>query len=309
MLITKGQGRFDAWAMSSTGGSDIIDTTGYMLNQTTYPEMQHYAPRDVNQTLCSSFQCSPDVITVANFFNRKCWVNYFEHDTCWGISVPGQLAPSSSWGPSRNYALIKPDIAGAGAVTMSALPTTIQAVYIAGSPTTIDSGGWHNEDGGTSLSSPGVAATAALYLNRFPSANFYQVWYAITHCDSVDHFTGGVPNYKYGYGKVHAFKALTGGCVTGIDDIIPPDNTFVLKAYPNPVMSSTTIEYDFSSIKNFANAQLVFYDELGKEVKTVSVKSNSGNVIIGKNTLSSGIYFYSLMVDGSRLKTEKLDVL
>jgi hypothetical protein len=48
---------------------------------------------------------------------------------------------------------------------------------------------------------------------------------------------------------------------------------------------------------------------LGKEVKAISLKSNSGIINLNKNTLASGMYFYSLMVDGSRLKTEKLDVL
>jgi len=48
---------------------------------------------------------------------------------------------------------------------------------------------------------------------------------------------------------------------------------------------------------------------LGKEVKAVSIKGNKGSVNIEKNALPSGMYFYSLMVNSSRLRTEKLDIL
>ncbi len=309
-LITAGQGRFDCWDMSYAGGTDIVDTTGFMLSQTKYPEMAHYVQPDVNQTILSSFQCSPQVITDANYFNRKCWRNYLGHDTCWPASTPGKLAPSSSWGPSRNYRLVKPDIGGAGAVTMSALPSTLQAAAIASDKSAIDSLGWHNEDGGTSLSSPGVASVAALILERYPTAKYKAVWYTITHCDSVDGFTGAVPNYKFGYGKVDAFKALTGGCIfTGIDEIKQPDNGIILKAYPNPTVSGAIVEYDFSTVKNFTLASIVFYDMLGKVVQSIPLKYNQGSVSIEKNMLPAGMYFYSLLVDGSRLKTEKLDVL
>jgi hypothetical protein len=309
-LITAGPGRFDVWAMANDGWTDIVDSNGLMLSPVKYPVMKHYVNPDVNQTLCSSFQCSPEVITVANYFNRKCYEDYYNRDTCKASSTPGLLAANSSWGPTRNYTLIKPDISGAGNGTMSALPLALQAIFISNEPEEVDSGGWHNVDGGTSLASPGVAAVAALYMERYPTADYKAVWYAITHCDSVDGFTGAVPNYMYGYGKVDAYKALV-GCppITGIDEIVPPVNSYVLKAYPNPVSSGATIEYDFSGIKNFGNAQIIFYDMLGKEIKSIPLKARAGDVSIGKNTLSSGIYFYSLMVDGSRLKTEKLDVL
>jgi subtilisin family serine protease len=310
-LITTGTGRFDAWAISSgQNGTDIIDTTGLLLSQTIYPEIRHYVEPDFNQTLCSSFQCSPDVITVANYYNRQCWVDYDTALECIGTNIPGKLAGTSSWGPTRNYALIKPDIGGAGGVTMAALPISMQAGYISGDPTAVDIGAWHLSDGGTSLASPGVASVAALYLERYPNATYSDVWYAITHCDSVDSFTGAVPNYKFGYGKVHAFRALTGGCTpAGIEDIAPPSNPFTLNAYPNPVTDGATIVYDFSSIKNYEVAQIVFYDMLGKEVKAVSIKGNKGSVNIEKNALPSGMYFYSLMVNSSRLRTEKLDIL
>ena len=106
-----------------------------------------------------------------------------------------------------------------------------------------------------------------------------------------------------------AFKALTGCIPTGVSNITPPESTAILKAYPNPSVSGTTIEYDFSNIKAYNKAQIVFYNMLGKQVKSIPVEGSQGSLDVGKNTLSPGMYFYSLMVDGSRLKTEKLEVL
>jgi hypothetical protein len=205
---------------------------------------------------------------------------------------------------------MKPDIAGAGNNTLSALPTALKASYLSGSPDVVDSGGWHDIDGGTSLASPGVASVVALYMQRYPSAEYLDIWNALTHCDSVDSYTGAVPNYIFGYGKVDAFKALVGCVPTGISNILPPGNTVVLKAYPNPSTGGiTTIEYDFSSIKIYNKAQMVFYNMLGKQVKSMPVESSQGSIDVNKSGLSSGIYFYSLIVDGSRLKTEKLEIL
>lgn len=309
-LITTGRGRFDAWALSSSGGTDIIDTTGLELSPVKYPVMKQYKEPDVNQTICSSFQCSQQVITVANYTNRQCWQDGNLVDTCLANNIPGTIAYNSSWGPTRNYRLIKPDIAGAGNNTLSALPLALKAGYLSGARGEIDSGGWHDLDGGTSLASPGVASVAALYMQRYPTAKYLDVWYALTHCDSVDKYTGAVPNYIFGYGKVDAFKALVGCIPTGVSEIVPADNGVVLKAYPNPSVSGrTTIQYDFSGIKQFSKAQLIFYNMLGKQVKTVSLGNSGGEVTLGENTLSAGMYFYSLAVDGLRLKTEKLEIL
>ncbi len=309
-LITTGRGRFDAWALSSSGGTDIVDTSGLYINPAKYPGIKHYKEPDVNQTVCSSFQCTKQVITVANYTNRQCWKDSKLVDTCLLNNIPGTIASNSSWGPTRNYRLIKPDIAGAGNNTLSALPLALKSGYLSGAPDQVDSGGWHDLDGGTSLASPGVASVAALYMQRYPTAKYLDVWYALTHCDSVDKYTGAVPNYIFGYGKVDAFKALVGCIPTGVSDIPVPDNAVVLKAYPNPSASGmTNVEYDFSSIKQFSNAQLVFYNMLGKQVKSIVLTGSQGNQTIEKGTLSSGMYFYSLVVDGSRLKTEKLEIL
>ena len=68
--------------------------------------------------------------------------------------------------------------------------------------------------------------------------------------------------------------------------------------YPNPFNPTTIIEYTLS--KN-SDVKIIIYDILGKEVNTlVNQKQVSGTykLNLNGNNLSSGSYFYSLIVDG-----------
>ena len=68
--------------------------------------------------------------------------------------------------------------------------------------------------------------------------------------------------------------------------------------YPNPFNPSTIIEYTLN--KN-ADVKIIIYNILGKEVNTlVNQKQISGTykLNLNGNDLSSGTYFYSLIVDG-----------
>jgi subtilisin family serine protease len=301
-LTTTGSGKFDCWYPDPT---EIIDTA--LPSISAYPEMKNYKMPDTISTLCSSFQCSSNVITVGDYINRK---DHIDYDTVLYYAdattdTVGGLVTYSGVGPTRD-GRIKPDITSPGDYCMSVLPTTLRQMYI-GNPHMIDSGAHHYLDGGTSTASPGVAGTAALYLQMYPTATNIDVKNAIIYCSTQDHFTGhSLPNNKWGYGKVNAFKALT-GCALGVPNITQqPIST--LYAYPNPMRSETVIQYDFSSIKEYCTADIVIYDVMGQKVKTIEVKKDKGSVTLDKGSLAAGTYFYSLSVDGNNIRTEKLIV-
>jgi len=68
--------------------------------------------------------------------------------------------------------------------------------------------------------------------------------------------------------------------------------------YPNPFNPNTTIEYN---LKRNSEVKVIIYDILGKEVSTlVNEKQQIGKYKLNLNVtgLSSGTYFYSLVVDG-----------
>jgi hypothetical protein len=72
----------------------------------------------------------------------------------------------------------------------------------------------------------------------------------------------------------------------------------LMQNYPNPFNPITNIEY---SVKEEGNVELVIYDVLGKVVvKLVDERKQAGNYSsqFDASKLSSGIYFYSLRVNG-----------
>jgi photosystem II stability/assembly factor-like uncharacterized protein len=96
--------------------------------------------------------------------------------------------------------------------------------------------------------------------------------------------------------------------VTGNNQISSeiPSKFGLTQNYPNPFNPVTMIKYD---IAKASNVSLKVYDVLGNEVALVV----SGNLSAGKyaadfnaSKLASGIYFYSLIVDGQKVDTKKM---
>lgn len=298
---TKGSCRIDAWYPDPL---PIVDSG--LPSATIFPEIKNYKMPDTISTLCSSFQCSPNVITVGDIYNRKCWIDYDTSLRCiFGSNVDeGALTYYSGVGPTRTGS-IKPDICSPGDICMSVLATPLRAENIFWAPVNIDSGGYHVYDGGTSTACPGAAGSAALYLEMNPNATNIEVRNALIYCADQTTFTGSVPNNSYGYGIIDTYKSLT-SCALGIPSIQMPPS--VLYAFPNPMKDGTIIEYDFSSINEFCTANISIYDVVGREIKSIELKNSKGSISINGNGMASGTYFYSLTVDSKRLHTEKLMV-
>jgi hypothetical protein len=110
---------------------------------------------------------------------------------------------------------------------------------------------------------------------------------------------------------------LYGDTITTLINIISnntPDKYSLSQNYPNPFNPSTNIKYQ---VKDNSFVTLKIFDILGKEVATlVNEKQSPGtyetqfpNNLITSNQLPSGIYFYSLFVDGDKIDTKKMVLL
>jgi hypothetical protein len=74
---------------------------------------------------------------------------------------------------------------------------------------------------------------------------------------------------------------------------------------PNPFAESTVINYFIPENINFA--QIIFTDNYGRIMKTVDITvSGNGTIKVYASNLSSGIYTYSLVVDGKVVETKKM---
>ncbi len=96
--------------------------------------------------------------------------------------------------------------------------------------------------------------------------------------------------------------------VTGVDNTIltsMPDNYKLNQNYPNPFNPSTTISYSIPNVTmsgvEGSRVQLKVFDILGTEIATLVNEykpAGSYEVRFDANGLSSGVYFYSLNVNG-----------
>ncbi len=76
--------------------------------------------------------------------------------------------------------------------------------------------------------------------------------------------------------------------------------------YPNPFNPTTQIDYQVPK-KSFV--KLVLFNILGQEIRTlIQTQQSSGNysILLDAEDLSSGIYFYSLIVEGKLIDSKKL---
>jgi hypothetical protein len=93
-----------------------------------------------------------------------------------------------------------------------------------------------------------------------------------------------------------------------------PEKFILFQNYPNPFNPTTNIKYQITDNKFIT---IKIYDILGKEVSTlVNTKQQPGTYEVsfdarhgGSSSLSTGIYFYSLYVDGNRIDTKRFVLL
>lgn len=80
--------------------------------------------------------------------------------------------------------------------------------------------------------------------------------------------------------------------------------SILLNCFPNPASSKITFAY---KIKNAAgSASIVLSDIFGRKVKEILIPSGLDSVDEDLSSLNSGIYFYTLMVDGKNSGNKKL---
>ncbi len=305
-LTTTGTGRFDLWSFDPSRQENTDMEFATLPSTGNFPPIARYISPDSLQNICSSFQCSNSIITVGNYNNKRSYMGYNNIlQTPYAGINPGHIDFTSSLGPTRD-GRIKPDIAAPGALTMTSGVMSTMIGWQTTAPQNLDETGVNVRGGGTSTSSPVVAGIVALYLQKNPTASVATVKSAITSCPITDSLTGtSLPNNTFGYGKVDAFTTLA-GCTVGVNKL---SSTFGFSIYPNPFNDQTTINYNFTELGTYKTAQVKIYDVVGKLIKTMTLNQQVSQITLSKEQIQSGSYFYTLLIDGKLMKTDKLLVL
>ncbi|MFT3750369.1 MAG: T9SS type A sorting domain-containing protein [Agriterribacter sp.] len=88
----------------------------------------------------------------------------------------------------------------------------------------------------------------------------------------------------------------------------PTAKTFISQNSPNPFSNNTVISYGIA--QKFSSAEIMVYDALGRKLKQVSVPmQGTGTINLNAAAFASGIYSYSLWIDGQLTETKKMIII
>lgn len=286
-IESQGTGKHDAWNF------DFMDSGLPIISQ--YPKMAYYVRPDTLQTIVSSFQCSDQVIVVANYENLT---NYLDVNNVLQSSgsVAGKISPTSSWGPTRDGRQ-KPDVAATGNGVFSAFPVSLLPLAITNQPAAVSTGSMHYYGGGTSAASPVVAGLATLYLQKSPAATNQLVKSAITNCTYGDSFTGSLPNYRFGYGKLDGKAAFL--CNVLLTDLTDKQTEQEGGVVPNPANAAFKVQLPSQDTRYCR-----IYDCTGRLVAEPGYVTRDTQIDVKQ--LRSGIYFVQLATPNGATDVKQL---
>lgn len=285
---TTGSGKFDSWSFDYKYNN--------LPNTSVRPDMIHYKRTDTLQTVCSSYQCSNEVISVGNYVGRNQYVDV-TNTLYLAPGIVDSIWQTSSMGPTRD-GRIKPDISATGENIVTVGERTFMTWLISNFPYVVTQDSMHMTFGGTSAASPVVAGMAALYFEMHSTATNQQLKQDIINCAKHDLFTGPTANFKYGHGKLDAYSALTCQNPIGIKNNVELSSNDLL-VYPNP--ADQFINLTFKNENSAAKVEVL--NVLGQTVYQSAVKTS--NHSITTSSLLPGIYIVKVIVGNNKL-TKKL---
>lgn len=269
----------------------------------------------LNPALCAgekthninSPSAAPSVICVGATAYRTCVTNFKGETIATGTKDVGDIAYYSSVGPTF-AGLTKPDVVAPGSDIISAY----SSFYIEADPTrltdqtvaTFDYEGrtyaWYY-DKGTSLSSPAVAGTIALWLQAVPTLSREDVMEVIA-ATSIRHDPSlSYPNNTWGYGEIDAYRGLLHLLkLDSVKDISVSPSAARMGMSPEGLL---TISLPSAATRPFT---VCVYSVSGQLLHQATLAAGSDSYTVALQHLSKGVYAIQINSCETQLKGSTL---
>lgn len=137
---------------------------------------------------------------------------------------------------------------------------------------------------------PFFAGAIALYLEKFPTANYeqrYAAFLAGAESDSLTLSDGALPNKTWGYGRLTIFKAMDG--VSAVEENKNAITACDVTIYPNPSTHTITFETQMTASRR---QELSIFDAVGNRMRTLDLSDD--NRTLDVSDMTKGVYHYRL---------------
>lgn len=274
-------------------------TSGYFLNA----DKRGWTAGDDNYSVGELGGVSPDVISVGSY-NTKLQYQTVGGDI-YGVNTSlvgdiGDRSLFSSCGPTVD-GRSKPDVVAPGCALVSA--TSKYYSSFAASNAAAKSGyadDYYDVNIGTSMASPFVAGTVALWLQANPSLTPDDVRGIINASSRHDNYTGKASECDanlWGAGKIDALAGLRIAMQqTGISDIDNEEQMFSVTTD----RSARTAQFNYASADGKASVEV--YNAMGQKVYSTALQQTGTTVDL--SGMKEGVYMFVLK-QGSKSKTIK----
>ncbi len=266
------------------------------------PNKRGWTDGDNNCTVGELGGTGEGVISVGSYNTKLVYTTIGDGTYEANTALVGQLHDISSFssiGPTVD-GRTKPDVTAPGCAIVSAT-SRYYASFSASSSVAQNGSDYYDVNIGTSMASPFVTGTVALWLQANPNLTPAQVRNIIQKTSRHDDYTGeaSTTNYVWGAGKIDALAGLKEAITytTGIDDVAQTAPLFRVETDSR----SHVARFFFADATG--TADVAVYNAVGQQVAGAVVTGNGQSLDL--STLASGVYLFR-MQRGNQVQTLKV---
>ncbi len=299
-VILTGEEGDEIHIWNCTYGSFLTPATPSIMDQSWVEGDNLYTVGEIGGTAKS-------IISAGSYNSRTFYTTIANNRYTLSESVAGKTKDwslFSSIGPTLD-GRTKPDVSAPGIIVAAFSRNYVESAGYANdvAQVTTDANGkkyYYDISFGTSMASPFVAGSVALWLQANPNLTPKNIKEIIRRSSRTDKYTGSVPNNKWGYGKIDTYAGLLeAATLSSLEEVEAAMS--LLKVIPDPY--THTLQFFFADGDGTCGLNVAVYDTMGRYVANYRIDANGQTV--DASALKRGLYVLQIECNGV-VRSEKV---